>query len=102
MLTAMANANARALRIVMTDAERRLWSLLRDRRLEGYKFRRQRPIGPFIADFACITHRLVVEADGDNIATARTMPAGVPGSRRMDGASFVSGTTRSSPIPKVS
>jgi very-short-patch-repair endonuclease len=62
--TTMANANARALRVVMTDAERRLWSLLRDRRLDGYKFRRQRPIGPFIVDFACITHRLIVEADG--------------------------------------
>ncbi len=48
----------------MTDAERRLWSVLRSRRLLGYKFRRQRPIGPFIVDFACIEHRLVVEADG--------------------------------------
>ena len=49
----------------MTDAERRLWSVLRSRRLSGYKFRRQHPIGPFIADFACIGHKLIVEADGD-------------------------------------
>ena len=48
----------------MTDAERRLWAALRGRRLQGYKFRRQRPVGPFIVDFACIEHRLVVEADG--------------------------------------
>jgi very-short-patch-repair endonuclease len=48
----------------MTDAERRLWSLLRGRRLSGYKFRRQYPLGPFIADFASIEHRLVIEADG--------------------------------------
>jgi len=47
-----------------TDAERRLWALLPNRRLEGYKFRRQHPIGPFIADFACTKHKLVIEADG--------------------------------------
>jgi very-short-patch-repair endonuclease len=47
-----------------TDAERRLWAALRDRRLQGYKFRRQRPIGPFIVDFACTKHHLVIEADG--------------------------------------
>jgi very-short-patch-repair endonuclease len=60
----MPNLRARALRVTMTDAERRLWSVLRSRRLQGYKFRRQRPIGPFIVDFACIEHHLVVEADG--------------------------------------
>jgi len=48
----------------MTDAERRLWSALRSRRLRGFKFRRQYPIGPYIADFACVAHKLVVEADG--------------------------------------
>jgi very-short-patch-repair endonuclease len=47
-----------------TDVERRLWRLLRDRRLEGFKFRRQQSIGPYFADFACIDKRLVVEADG--------------------------------------
>ena len=59
----------------MTDAERRLWSVLRDRRLYGYKFRRQHPVGPFVLDFACIEHRLAVEADGgqhaDNAADQR-------------------------------
>jgi very-short-patch-repair endonuclease len=47
-----------------TDAERRLWYFLRDRRLGGYKFRRQHPVGNYIADFACIEGRLIVELDG--------------------------------------
>jgi very-short-patch-repair endonuclease len=55
---------ARALRRNATDAERAMWRLLRDRRLGGAKFRRQVPIGPFVADFASIEHRLVVELDG--------------------------------------
>ena len=41
-----------------------MWRLLRDRRFDGAKFRRQVPIGPFVADFASIAHRLVVEVDG--------------------------------------
>jgi very-short-patch-repair endonuclease len=53
-----------ALRRNATEAERRLWALLRDRRLAGAKFRRQHPIGPYVADFACTKWRLVVEADG--------------------------------------
>jgi very-short-patch-repair endonuclease len=58
------NEHARHLRRDATDAERRLWSALRDRRLSGYRFRRQCPIGPFIIDFACTRHYLIVEADG--------------------------------------
>ena len=60
----MVNHRARALRRDMTDAERRLWAALRHRRLRHLKFRRQHPLGPFIVDFACIEHRLIVEADG--------------------------------------
>jgi len=55
---------ARRLRRTMTDAERRLWSHLRNRTLCGYKFRRQAPIGPYVADFACMERRLIVEVDG--------------------------------------
>ncbi|HST92037.1 MAG TPA: DUF559 domain-containing protein [Brevundimonas sp.] len=44
--------------------ERRLWKLLRDRRLAGLKFRRQFVIGGYIVDFICFRHRLIVEADG--------------------------------------
>src|SRR5271156_2312517 len=67
---AMANSNARALRRDMTEVERRLWFLLRGRRLETHKFRRQLPVGAFIADFACVQHRLIVELDGGQHAEA--------------------------------
>jgi very-short-patch-repair endonuclease len=59
-----ARVRARALRESSTDAERRLWSRLRDRRLDGYKFRRQHPVPPFIVDFVCVEARLIVELDG--------------------------------------
>jgi very-short-patch-repair endonuclease len=48
----------------MTKAEALLWQALRDRRLDGHKFRRQAPIGPYFADFICMAMALVVEADG--------------------------------------
>jgi len=57
-------ALARTLRREGTAAERIVWYLLRDRRFAGAKFRRQVPIGPYIADFASIEHRLVIELDG--------------------------------------
>jgi len=55
---------ARQLRRNSTDAERRLWRHLRGRRLQGLRFRRQHPIGPYFADFACLELGLVVELDG--------------------------------------
>jgi len=55
---------ARKLRRASTDAENRLWYYLRGRRLEGAKFTRQFPIGPYVADFACREAHLVVELDG--------------------------------------
>jgi len=48
----------------MTDAERALWRLLRDRRLSGWRFRRQQPIDRYIVDFVCFEARLVIEVDG--------------------------------------
>jgi len=57
-------ARARVLRKTDNDAEAALWSELRDRRLDGRKFVRQFPIGPYFADFACRERRLVVELDG--------------------------------------
>jgi very-short-patch-repair endonuclease len=59
-----ATIHARAMRREPTDAERKLWLLLRDRRLGGAKFRRQAPVGPYIADFICLRRKLLVEADG--------------------------------------
>ena len=56
--------NARDLRRHQTDAENHLWLQLRDRRLCSFKFRRQVPLGPYIADFVCASARLVVELDG--------------------------------------
>jgi very-short-patch-repair endonuclease len=50
----------------MADSEKRLWAALRSRRFLGYKFRRQVPIGRFIADFACKSQRVVIEVDGDS------------------------------------
>lgn len=47
-----------------TYAERMLWHCLRNRRLQGYKFMRQKPIGNFIADFFCFELKLVIEIDG--------------------------------------
>ena len=55
---------ARVLRKNQTDAESLLWYHLRDRHLSGHKFRRQHPMGVFIADFVCIERRIVVEVDG--------------------------------------
>ena len=55
---------ARSLRIDQTDVEKRLWRELRNRQLDGFKFRRQHGIGPYIVDFICIEAGLVVELDG--------------------------------------
>src|SRR5262244_4004791 len=59
-----ARERARMLRREMTEAEKRLWQMLRSRQTEGYRFRRQVPIGRFIVDFVCHAWRLIVEIDG--------------------------------------
>jgi very-short-patch-repair endonuclease len=61
-------ARARSLRRKLTDAESQLWSQLR-RNFQGLRFRRQHHVGPFIADFACVSAMLVVEVDGSTHAT---------------------------------
>ena len=58
--------HARGLRRDSSIPERVLWSMLRNRRMAGLKFRRQHPIGPFVADFYCEDARLVVELDGES------------------------------------
>jgi very-short-patch-repair endonuclease len=60
----MANERARILRKSMSDAERKLWLALRASQLDGARFRRQHPIGRYIADFVCLERRLIVEVDG--------------------------------------
>src|SRR5690606_27853089 len=52
----------------MTPSEKKLWSALRDRRFAAYKFRRQVPVGPYVADFICFEARLIVELDGSQHA----------------------------------
>ncbi|HEY4343818.1 MAG TPA: endonuclease domain-containing protein [Parvibaculum sp.] len=61
---AMANEKARRLRAEQTDAERKLWSKLRELKADGFHFRRQAPIGKYIADFVCHSCNLVIEIDG--------------------------------------
>jgi len=60
----MASPVARRLRKTSTDAEIRLWSKLRRKQLEGFRFRRQHPMGAYVVDFFCADARLVVEVDG--------------------------------------
>ena len=55
---------AKAMRQEMSEAEAKLWQHLRAGSLNGYKFRRQQPIGNYIVDFMCVTPKLIVEADG--------------------------------------
>jgi very-short-patch-repair endonuclease len=62
------NRFARALRRNPTDAERELWNYLRAGRLNGFKFRRQRPFGPYVLDFVCLEARVAIELDGSQHA----------------------------------
>ena len=55
---------SRQLRAVASDAEQKLWYFLRNKQVNGLRFRRQFPLGPFFADFVCLPARLVVEVDG--------------------------------------
>ncbi|MBW8909268.1 MAG: endonuclease domain-containing protein [Mesorhizobium sp.] len=67
-----ATARARELRTDETEAEYRLWGGLRGRHLNGYKFVRQVPLGPFFADFVCREKALIVEIDGSQHADSPT------------------------------
>ena len=58
------NLLARILRKRQTDSEIYLWNHLRGRRVKGYKFRRQYPVGPFIVDFVCTEKKVIIELDG--------------------------------------
>ncbi|HYE48088.1 MAG TPA: endonuclease domain-containing protein [Azospirillaceae bacterium] len=60
----MSVANARRLRSNPTDAEKRFWAAVRRGGLMGLRFRRQHPVGRYVADFACLDRHLVVEIDG--------------------------------------
>ena len=66
----MPDKRARQLRKNMTDAERAIWRHLRQRQIGGHRFRRQVVIGQYIADFACLEAKLIIEIDGGQHATA--------------------------------
>jgi very-short-patch-repair endonuclease len=57
-------ARSRILRSNQTDVERMLWQTLRQKQVNGHRFRRQHPVGQYIVDFACIERKLVIELDG--------------------------------------
>jgi very-short-patch-repair endonuclease len=63
---AVTRSRARELRRNMTEAERRLWSAVRYGRIQGFKFRRQQPIGHYIVDFFCPQAKLIIEIDGSH------------------------------------
>ncbi len=55
---------ARKLRANLTDAEIKFWNHVKQRQFRGLKFRRQTPVGPYVADYLCYEHHLIVEIDG--------------------------------------
>lgn len=62
--TSVNTRRARTLRNNLTDTERCLWSRLKRKQINGHKFRRQFPLGPYIVDFVCLEARLIIEVDG--------------------------------------
>lgn len=64
MRNAAVQRHAVRLRLNATDAERLLWTRLREKQMDGFKFRRQYPAGPYILDFACLEAKPVIEVDG--------------------------------------
>ncbi len=68
-VTPKTRARAKSLRANFTDAERILWSRLKNKQLFGHHFRAQHPIGPYIVHFACVRERLVIEVDGETHST---------------------------------
>ena len=64
-------SNAKDLRKNLTEAEKLLWKHLRAKHMNGYKFRRQHPLGRYIADFICLEKKLVIELDGGQHVLAK-------------------------------
>ena len=77
-LSRFRRATAKRLRANTTDAERKLWHALKNVPVEGTHFRKQVPIGPYVADFVCLAARLIIELDGghhsrDDVAVKNRM-----------------------------
>jgi very-short-patch-repair endonuclease len=65
--------HARQLRVAATECERKLWAQLRGKQFAGLRFRRQQPIGPYIADFFCAAAKLIIELDGSQHGAAENI-----------------------------
>jgi very-short-patch-repair endonuclease len=65
----MSISRARALRRNPTDAEKKLWSVLRLQQMDGHRFRRQHPVGAYVVDFICLAEKLIIEVDGGQHAS---------------------------------
>jgi very-short-patch-repair endonuclease len=85
---------ARELRRNQTEAGKAFWFRVRNRRLDGYKFRRQVPIGPYIADFVCTAARFVVEIDAGQHSEQVAITDANVFCRKKDMRSCVSGITK--------
>ena len=100
-----AHERARALRRGMTEAETKLWRMLRSRQIEGQRFRRQVPLGRYIADFVCHDARLIVELDGgqhDCLSQQEADRSRFPGSCKAKAiACYASGTMKFWQIPRA-
>jgi very-short-patch-repair endonuclease len=82
------HAPARELRRHQTRAESLLWQQLRNRQLEGFKFVRQAPVGPYVADFLCREHKLVVEVDGATHSTQEELAADARRTRHLSSMGY--------------
>ncbi|HML27376.1 MAG TPA: DUF559 domain-containing protein [Hyphomicrobium sp.] len=85
----MANERARQLRNNATPAERKLWLRLRVVKISGQKFRRQVPIDPFIVDFVCLSHRLIIEVDGATHSTDQEIASDLRRQRYLENQGFM-------------
>lgn len=81
-------ARAHKLRRAMSEEERVLWMLLRDRRFAAFKFRRQVPLGDYVVDFACFERKLVLELDGAQHAEAEQAAFDAQRTRYLEAAGF--------------
>ena len=81
-------SRARKLRREMSDEERILWMLLRDRRFAGFKFRRQVPLGDYVGDFVCYAAKLVLELDGSQHSAPEQMAFDAARTKYLETAGF--------------